>query len=461
MRRRDIIRRAGRSLRQAKARTLLTSLAIAVGAFTLTVSIAAGEGSRQYADKLIKSNIDPQTLVIAKDKALFNGDVSAQSGLRDYDPDALSSNDGTGGGRSVSIKQLTETDLDKLRSNDKLENIQPRYNVSAQYVMFEGYGNKYTTDVTQYDSGVRSDAAAGNMPALGEEIRENEVIVPDSYAKKLGVKHDNDLIGKKITIVVTKPATAPTQEEINRIITEGGLDGLKELTKQDSKKVSVTIRAVTKPSSTALSTSQSLQISNFEAKELTEYTTKGTPSYQKYLVATARVKKDINPETVKRDLEKQDLSVRTAKDLQNLLFTVVNILQGIVSGFGVLALLASVFGIINTQYISVLERTSQIGLMKALGMRSKDIAKLFRYEAAWIGFLGGLIGAALAWAVGTALNPWIADQLSLGDGNYLLVFQLVPIAGLIVSLMVIAVVAGYLPARKAAKLDPIEALRTE
>jgi len=67
MRRRDILRRAARNLSQAKVRTFLTSLAIAVGAFTLTLSLAAGEGARRYANDLLKNNVDPQALFITKD----------------------------------------------------------------------------------------------------------------------------------------------------------------------------------------------------------------------------------------------------------------------------------------------------------------------------------------------------------------------------------------------------------
>jgi putative ABC transport system permease protein len=448
----DITRRAARSLRNAKSRTLLTSLAIGVGAFTIMVSLAAGEGARQYADELVKSNVDPRSLFIVKDEAI-TGNAQSQTALREYDP-----NEGVQNG--IAIKQLTLGDIQALEKRTDIESVRPLYDVQATYITIEGHDKKYKSEVNVYNPDVLSEKTAGALPKLGTDISDTGVVVPSSFAKALQVS-EKDLVGKKLSIVAERVATPPSNEEIQRIIATEGVDGISKLATTETKQIDLTIVAVVKPPKLSFTPTEAVGIPIAQAKVLSDFTTQGTSSYQKYFAATAKAKDGTEPEAAKSALEKSGYYPQTADDLQGFLFTIVNVITGIVAGFGVIALIASIFGIINTQYISVLERTSQIGLMKALGMRGRDVSRLFRYEAAWIGFLGGLIGVILAWGLGTALNPWISKALDLGEGTNLLIFT--PLSGvlLIVGLMVVAVLAGYLPARKAAKLDPIEALRTE
>ncbi|MFC2318095.1 MAG: FtsX-like permease family protein, partial [Candidatus Saccharibacteria bacterium] len=85
----------------------------------------------------------------------------------------------------------------------------------------------------------------------------------------------------------------------------------------------------------------------------------------------------------------------------------------------------------------------------------------FRYEAAWIGFLGGLVGSGLAVLLGILVNPGISKALELENGMSILIFSLDKIIFLILGLMLVAIIAGWFPSRKASRLDPIEALRTE
>ncbi len=454
----DITRRAARGLRNAKARTILTSLAIAVGAFTITISLAAGEGARQYADKLIGSNINPRALFIVKDKSIFEGG-GRQAGLQVYDPDLGVTSNG------LTLKQMTQQDIDKLKAHDNLENVNPTYAPVVKYMQFGDNSMKFFGDIAAYDATILSETAFGSLPTLGTDISDDSAVVPEAFASVLidqkVIKETNELVGKKLVMTAASAEAAPSADELAEAFETGGLTAVETLSKPETKEFSFTITAVAKKSATALAGTTSVQVSGNQARALSEYTTKGTSSYQKYVGATALVIEGSDPAVVAEELSKQDFFAKTAEDLQGVVFAVVNTLQGIVLGFGIVALIASVFGIINTQYISVLERTREIGLMKALGMRGRSVSRLFQFEAAWIGFLGGIIGTAIAVAVGVSINPWLTEILGIGEGNYILIFQVIPIAIMIVSLMIIAMLAGWFPARKAAKLDPIEALRTE
>lgn len=457
----DIARRAGKNLKQAKLRTLFTSLAIAVGAFTIMMALAAGEGTRTYSNNLIQSNIDPQALMIVADESLVGppSSGSASTGITEYNEETAMS---ASNGFSADTKPLTQEDIDTIAARDDIDVIQPILQLSSKYVTFPDNDKQYTIDYAVYNKNVLPDIASGSLPERGTDLAEGTIVVPAVYAETLGVS-EQDLIGKTMTVVVTKPAEELSQEEMQKLLASGDMAKLQEAISGEDKAFDFTIVATSRPNQMSFGSAGDPQssISAHDAEIINKYATEGTSSYGKFFGATGIVKEGIDPQTVKESLEGDGYTVQTTRDLQSFIFTIVNVLQWIVAGFGILALIASIFGIINTMYISVLERTNQIGLMRALGAPAKAIAKLFRYEAAWIGVLGGLIGIGLAYVAVIGLNPWINSSLELGDGNYLLAFSWWQAAILLVGLVVVAIAAGWWPARKAAKLDPIEALRTE
>ncbi len=452
MKRLDIAKRAALNLNQAKVRTFLTSLAIAVGAFTLTLSMAAGEGARRYADDLLKNNIDPQALFITKDDSLTSGRGGSMK-LQEYSEDTAQ-----GYRQGSTVKMLNKDDIAKLQARSDIKDVVPLYNLTPTYTQFEGNAKKYTAALSYYDSTIINNTVAGELPKLGQQIKDSQIVVPEEYASELGVA-PKDLLGKKIIVTFSRSAQSPTEEQIAAAFMAGGQAAVADLVKPEQKPFEYTVVAVAKKSAMALTSMTQLLVSTDAARIATEFTEGNSKTAGQVLGVTAIAKGDTEAakQAIKGDY---GFSVQTAKDAQTILFTFVNILQGIVAGFAVLALIASVFGIINTQYISVLERTSQIGLMKALVMSRSGVARLFRNEAAWIGFFGGSLGAAVGLVLGWIANPIITKALDLGE-NKLLIFVWWQIGLMILALEFIAVIAGWFPARKAARLDPIEALRTE
>jgi putative ABC transport system permease protein len=450
----DIIRRAGRSLRHAKIRTILTALAIGVGAFTLTLTIAASTGAKSFIDQVINDNFDPAELIVAKDEQILGaGDTSAP---QEYDPSFGTST--TSAGTITQIKRLTQDDIEEIRATEGVEEVREGISVNAAYITRKNQ-KKYIGTLQAFNPSQQPELLAGEVP----KSFAGKVLLPDGFLSALGFKDANNAIGKKITVAVRVPLDAT---EISAKLMAGvSQEEIAQLSANSVAEQQFTISGVLKQPMTARpGTELYLLIGNEDALAINNKTTKGTENYQKYSSVLVRVKDGEDQQKMNEAQQRlKDMGYVTlsVQETQKFLLQFINILQGIVAGFAFLAVIASVFGVINTQYISVLERTQQIGLMKALGMRRRDISRLFRFEAAWIGFLGGAIGSGLAFALGTLLNPWITEAIDLGEGNSLLIFQPGPIIFLVIGLMLVAIFAGILPARKAGKLDPVEALRTE
>ena len=145
-------------------------------------------------------------------------------------------------------------------------------------------------------------------------------------------------------------------------------------------------------------------------------------------------------------------------------------LQMVLGGIGAISMLVSAINIANTMIMSIYERTKEIGIMKVLGCYIRDIKKLFLFEAGIIGLIGGLIGVILSYITSWGINKFGQPLFkSLFAGNYMYnmentKFSVIPIwlpfaaAGVAI---IIGLVSGYYPARRATKISAIEAMKTD
>jgi putative ABC transport system permease protein len=202
------------------------------------------------------------------------------------------------------------------------------------------------------------------------------------------------------------------------------------------------------------------------AAELREATRGGVLSwvpYKKgtYAAAVVRAKDPREAEEVARRLRHAGYEVFSAADMIRTINIVFLVVEGFMAAVGAVGLIVSLFGIANTMAMAVLERTREIGIMKSLGARDRDIGRLFLLEAGGIGLLGGTLGIAAGALAGRIFNAIARGVFDLPPATSL--FYLSPglAAGALAFSVFVSVAAGFVPARRAARLEPVAALRYE
>ena len=421
----DMVGTSASNLWRNKGRTFLTVIAIFIGAFTITLTSAVNTGVNDYIERQLSVFSEDSILYFnPKQEATTFGPKEYKNGSKQVNP-------------RFSQATLNLKDVEKINKIPNVKKAALYDFITPDYVQYKD-GKKLTITTVI----VEADGQKYNFDFLAgkKAINRGEITISQDYLEPMGFKDAQSAIGKELNVQIADTLTG-------------------------EKKVFT--QKITGVTAKSLIQSAMVTVSRPSYDDFYAFQSKSTPKEVKdsSFVVLAQVNGEVSKEKldqIKKDAEKAGYSASTAKDQVETIMNVVNGITGSLIVFGAIALLAASFGIINTLYMSVRERTREIGLMKAMGLSNGKIFQLFSIEAILIGVLGSILGILLAQGAGNALNHVATESFLKGmDGFTLTKFTLQNNTIITITIAIVAFLAGALPSRSASKKDPIEALRYE
>ena len=161
--------------------------------------------------------------------------------------------------------------------------------------------------------------------------------------------------------------------------------------------------------------------------------------------------------------DEQDFTVRSSAQMQSRFSEMMGTLITSLAGIAAVSLIVGAIGIANTMYMSVVERTRQIGVLKALGATNGDVMTVFIIESGLVGLIGGVFGVIMGVVVSSLMTGSGFSILPIGrlSNSSAVIFSPELIIGALIFSLVVGILSGVFPARLASRLQPVDALRYE
>lgn len=201
-------------------------------------------------------------------------------------------------------------------------------------------------------------------------------------------------------------------------------------------------------------------------KEKAEGQQSGRKKETEYNQVNIKINDMKNVQDVQKTIKEMGHEANSLNDELESMKKQSSVIQAVLGGIGAISLLVAAIGITNTMVMSIYERTKEIGVMKVIGASLKDIKRLFLFESALIGLLGGIFGVAFSYLLSFLANKFggqFGDIMGMGGGEATKI-SIIP-TWLVFAAMgfsaLIGVASGYFPAKRAMNLSALEAIRTE
>ena len=421
------------NLGRRKGRVLLTAIGVVIGTAAVVTLVSLGAGLQKSATANLWGINDLTSIQVSP------GYPQPQPGVR-YEF------------KESDIKKITPAVIEQFKGLRGVKNViirqQLRGGAQIKYDRLEGWGNFSSLDTDNLNT-LGLEASQGSTT-----LEKGQIILGSQYKNnfydpnpKPGADpvEAGDLYGKTLTV------------EFQKWDNEGN---------QTTRKGSFVVSGILKESRSEADWSMYIQsdelskLNDWNAGKRIDYTKEG---YNQVLVQAESPKVVVELAKEISDLGYQAYTPQKAVEGINSFYAVMQIVFG---GVGAIALLVAAIGIANTMTMAILERTREIGIMKAIGATNNNILAIFLGEAAGIGFLGGVGGVLLGWAACAVVNALGSSLLASGSGGGggTQLNAIIPVWLPFFSIAfatIVGLVSGLFPSLNAATMVPVDALKYE
>lgn len=504
------------ALWQRKLRSTLTLLGVVFGTFVLVASLSLGRGVQETIVREYSRHNELRSLEafpgygragsVPEEELRVEGSVSAErrQRLRDALVERWQRRHATG----PSVR-LTPERIEELRKLDHVESVRPMVQIYGRAVWGKHAEDVYMTAADFRNDRLSGRLIAGRLPAPGED---QGAVLTESLLYLLGIRSDAEIeqaLGQRVRVEYRVGGRSPNllllllQADTSSV----GPDDEKVLDKALAQLPTAVARmdlSTEEKASLKRLLARTPKPPDLQGPEMTiseEYTLTGvlrTPNADermrdyRWIVADVFLSQHTAEELLLRAPQHReqgfDRAVVTVDKLENVkvvteavgetglrAFSVMDrvdrerfiylLVFGGMTCIAVIALVVAALGIMNTMLIGVLERTREIGVMKAVGGRDSHILLMFLVEGALVGLLGGLLGLLLSWLASFPGDAWVRSmvnrQLTLTLEESLFAFPWWLVGGAPLFATLVTTLASLLPARRASRINPVEALRHE
>ncbi len=343
---------------------------------------------------------------------------------------AMSNMPGPGGrapGATTTDVELTDDDIDALRGLEGIEYIAGQIS-GSEPVVYAGENATMTitgvdTQVWQYMTSLKTQSGRLLEPSDKYVAVIGSGVASDTYDQKIGINQVITINGKSVRVV-----------------------GILEEEGQGDRSIYVPMDAAVN----LIDDAEKDVFDTITVKAKSEDLVDG-------LMEDIEDKLMISRHIIRED--DRDFSVSASKSMAESVTEMTSSMTLFLGAIAAVSLLVGAVGIANTMFTSVLEKTKEIGTMKAIGAKNRDILMIFLFNSAMVGLVGGILGVILGAFVSTLFPLLGMTMMGGGDSGLYLAPDLMAF-GLILAI-VIGVISGVVPAYRASKLRPVDALRYE